>query len=272
LEADFVMKTSEEIVPNADLIVDNQLPVKTADKGKNEENKVSVEPPAAHFKTKLRKSLESLIESSPWSTMMTFVTIWTLFQGDIKYAGTGKEADSAFEVIISIFFFLFVFEIIAQSIYKEGYFLIPKWEAEAGETSWQTWKRRIEFGSFYFWMDVIATGTLILDMKWIIGSVGIKAINGGGSQSAKGSAAAKTGSRLGRLVRLVRMVRLTRLAKLYKYAMAAITGNKIEIVEEDAESKVGAAMTELTNRRLALLCVFLHFYELFASFSLFAEY
>jgi hypothetical protein len=233
---------------------DVPLPVKSGEKNGaqvtiNNAPKENEKPADTSFQCKLEKRLESLIESSVWSTMMTFVTIWTLFQGDIKYAGTGKESDSAFEVIISIFFFLFVFEIIAQSIYKEGYFLIPKWEAEAGETSWQTWKRRIEFGSFYFWMDVIATGTLILDMKWIIGSVGIKAINGGGSQSAKGAAAAKTGSRLGRLVRLVRMVRLTRLTKLYKYAMAAITGNKFEIVEEDAESKVGAAMTELTNRR-----------------------
>jgi hypothetical protein len=199
--------------------------------------------------TKLKKLLEGLIESSFWSTMMSVVTIWTLFQTDIKYSGTGKEADLAFEVIISLFFFLFLFEIFAQSIYKEDYFTLPKWEAEPGETMWQTWKRRAQIGSFYFWMDVIATGTLILDMKWIIGSGGIKVINGGGSQSAKGGAAAKTGSRLGRLVRLVRMVRLTRLAKLYKYAMAAIMGQKIEILEDDAESKVGAAMTELTNKR-----------------------
>lgn len=196
---------------------------------------------------KLKKSLETLVESNIWASSMTLVTIWTLYETDIKYAATGPSADIAFEVIISIFFFIFIFEIIAQSIYKDGYFTVPKWEAEPGETWFQTWTRRLSFGSFYFWMDFIATGTLILDMQWIIGAQGIDTINGGGSQSAQGSSAAKTGSRLGRLVRLVRMVRLTRLAKLYKYAYAAFLGKEVE--EQDAESRVGAAMSDLTNRR-----------------------
>src|SRR4051812_17290290 len=55
----------------------------------------------------VRKTLAAIIESSPWSVMMTFITIWTLFQTDIKYAATGKEADSGFEAIGSIFFFLY---------------------------------------------------------------------------------------------------------------------------------------------------------------------
>eukprot|EP01040_Poterioochromonas_malhamensis_P011691 gene11691-12756_t len=199
----------------------------------------------------LKKVLKTIIESNAWSAMMAIVTIWTLFQTDIKYSSTTKDADLGFEVVISIFFFLFIIEIIAQCIYKEDYFNIPTWAAEPGETLYQTWQRRLSIGSFYFWMDVIATGTLVLDMKWIIGQAGINSINGGGDQSAQGSSAAKTGARLGRLIRLVRMVRLTRLAKLYKYAMAAIQGKEIE--KEDAESRVGAAMAELTNRRVLIL-------------------
>jgi hypothetical protein len=198
---------------------------------------------------KLKKLLESIVESSPWSSFMTLVTIWTLFQTDIKYAGTESEADTGFEVVITIFFFTFWFEIIAQSIYKEGYFVIPSWEPEPGESLYETWIRRLSFGSFYFWMDIVATCSIVLDMEWVIGVQGIVGINGGGSQAASGGQAAKSGSRLGRLIRLVRMVRLTRLAKLYKYAVAFLTGNKVEAAEEDAESRVGAAMSDLTNRR-----------------------
>jgi hypothetical protein len=199
---------------------------------------------------RLKVNLEALIESSYWSSFMTLVTIWTLFQTDIKYAATGVEADAGFEAVISIFFFLFIFEITAQSIYKEDYFILPNWEAEPGETQYETWVRRCSVGSFYFWMDVVATSSIILDMKWIIGTKGIVSINGGGNQAASGGQAAKSGSRLGRLIRLVRMVRLTRLAKLYKYAYAVLTGKKVDSDEEDDfESRVGAAMSDLTNRR-----------------------
>jgi hypothetical protein len=60
-----------------------------------------------------QRKLRYLIESSVWSVLMTVVTIWTLFQTDLKYGLAPKEADSIFEVIISIFFFLFLFEIFA---------------------------------------------------------------------------------------------------------------------------------------------------------------
>ena len=33
---------------------------------------------------------------------------------------------------------------------------------------WRTWLRRLQLGSFYFWLDLIATGSLILEMDWII--------------------------------------------------------------------------------------------------------
>ncbi len=217
-----------------------------------DEPPIAVSPTSENARlTELKKVLKTVIESNAWSAMMAVVTIWTLFQTDIKYSSTTKDADLGFEVVISIFFFLFIIEIIAQCIYKEDYFNVPTWAAEPGETLYQTWQRRLSIGSFYFWMDFIATGTLVLDMKWIIGQAGINSINGGGDQSAQGSSAAKTGARLGRLIRLVRMVRLTRLAKLYKYAMAAIQGKQTE--KEDAESRVGAAMAELTNRRYVLI-------------------
>lgn len=70
---------------------------------------------------------------------------------------------------------------------------------------------------------------------------------------------ARTGARAGRVVRLVRMVRLIRLVKLYKYVSTATgkqndkvkTGGDAEEEEEMApESHVGAAMSDLTNKRL----------------------
>ena len=81
-------------------------------------------------------------------------------------------------------------------------------------------------------------------MEWIIGG----SLNSGGNQSAKAGTASRAGARAGRIIRLVRMVRLVRLVKLYKYASTA----KGKATEDDGgatESRVGAAMSDLTNRR-----------------------
>jgi hypothetical protein len=80
-------------------------------------------------------------------------------------------------------------------------------------------------------------------------------VNGTGGKSASTGGAAKSGARAGRVVRLVRMVRLIRMVKLYKYAVLAykfVTGNTDAVAFDDddkQESRVGAAMSDLTNRR-----------------------
>lgn len=105
-----------------------------------------------------------------WSfrLLMALATIWTLYEYGIQYAGTRKNADYVFTVILSIFFFLFIFEIFLQMFYNEEYFSYSKWKALPGETWSETWYRRQqEIGSFYFWLDILATATLILDVRYL---------------------------------------------------------------------------------------------------------
>lgn len=112
-----------------------------------------------------KAAAESFGESYVVAAIMSLFTIWALYQDDIKNAATTKEADTAFEVIISILFFTFLFEIALQSFYKEDYCHVPIWEAVPGEDWKTTWYRRIQFGSFYFWLDFIATMSLLLDVS-----------------------------------------------------------------------------------------------------------
>ncbi len=79
-------------------------------------------------------------------------------------------------------------------------------------------------------------------------------VNGTGGRSASTGGAARSGAKAGRVVRLVRMVRLIRMVKLYKYAVLAyvyISGRTDLVLEDEdkSESRVGAAMSDLTNRR-----------------------
>jgi len=92
-------------------------------------------------------------------------------------------------------------------------------------------------------------------MSWVLGPAN-ETVNGGDTQNAQ--AGAQAGQRAGRVVRLVRMVRLVRLIKLYKYSAPkrteAVEEEKANAVEEaPAESRVGAAMSDLTNRRVIVL-------------------
>ncbi len=125
-------------------------------------------PGVESFETKLkraRKTAEYIGEHGIVSAVMSVITIYTLYQSDIRLAATGKEADDGFMIVASIIFFLFLFEIFLQSFYKDGYCCIPSWAPEPGETLSETWWRRMQIGSFYFWLDWIATLTLIFDVS-----------------------------------------------------------------------------------------------------------
>jgi class 3 adenylate cyclase len=200
------------------------------------------------------------LESTPVAMAMAAMTIWALFSDDLRQALTRKDADTAFSVIISIGFFMFIFEIVAASFCKDDYFFIPEQRLIEGETVYSSVKRRIQFGSFYFWLDIIATLSLLFELPWTGVSIDSSNANRAGSAS-------RAGARAGRIIRLVRMVRLVRLVKLYKYSTKikdkaeekvghdgkVSTGNKTDKEFLDKESRVGAAMSDLTNRRVIVL-------------------
>lgn len=118
-----------------------------------------------------KATVEYFAESTPFVMLMSVLTIWALYNSDIKFAATTKEADLAFEVIISIAFFLFILEIFASCFYKPDYLYIPQWKALEDEEWHETWLRRLQFGSFYFWLDWIATATLVLEVRLAIWTI-----------------------------------------------------------------------------------------------------
>ena len=75
---------------------------------------------------------------------IVIVTLYALFADDIKIAAFEKKNDEAFNYITSIVFGVFILEIIINSIVQRNYFL-----------------------GFYFWLDILATVSLITDITWI---------------------------------------------------------------------------------------------------------
>lgn len=96
-------------------------------------------------------------------------------------------------------------------------------------------------------------------MTWIITDSGYAVISGGTQQSASTESSSRLTSQATKLIRIVRMVRLVRLLKLYKYTMQMIKkmrkSRKGQSKEVPPESRVGAAMAEITNRRWACIAI-----------------
>lgn len=125
---------------------------------------------------------------------MTVITIYTLFFDDIRVILIPKAADDAFFTITVICFLLFLFEIILSSIVKEGFLC-----------------------GFFFWLDVLATGSMIFDIGWLMENLN----NASQADSAGSVAQSSRAARVTRIVRLVRLIRLVRIVKLYKQAKLA---------------------------------------------------
>lgn len=107
---------------------------------------------------------------------------------------------------------LFMLEIVIASIAKEDYFL-----------------------GFYFWLDLVATLSLIFDISWfwaaILGTGGTAGNATAATKAAKAGRGARVGTRASRIARIVRLIRLIRIVKLYKSANAALS--KEDVLEEN---------------------------------------
>lgn len=72
---------------------------------------------------------------------MAFLTIYALFGDDIRLLAFTKSADDAFYTFTCVCIAFFVFELVIASIAKDDYI----------------------FG-FFFWLDLIATISLLMDV------------------------------------------------------------------------------------------------------------
>ena len=84
------------------------------------------------------------LDNKYYTIFMTIITLYALFGDDIRLLAFTKTADDAFYVITSACLGFFTIEIVLASIAKDDYFL-----------------------SFYFWLDVISTLSLITDIGWV---------------------------------------------------------------------------------------------------------
>ena len=143
---------------------------------------------------------------------MTLITIYALIADDIKLLSCDVTADKYFTAVTIFSFFMFLLELVAASIGKPGYWI-----------------------SFFFWLDLIATLSIISDIQPLM-----EAITGGDGDAAgadtvtlaRASRGARIGTRAGRMARVIRLIRLVRIVKLYKSANQAMVNQEGQQMEQ----------------------------------------
>lgn len=215
-----------------------------------------------YHRTKLNKDkCLKFIESNSVTSFMTVITMYALYSDDVRVLGFEKSADLAFVILSSIAFFLFVFEIILQCWCRERYLNFPKRKDLSCLKG--PWKDKIEsvksllfIGSFYFWLDLMATVSMVFELPWIISPTADGVDES--FDNARAGKASRAGAKAARILRIVRMIRLVRLVRLYKYFSGSKQKNETIVpIPEDGEmddippeSHVGAEMSDRTTKKV----------------------
>lgn len=172
------------------------------------------------FKLRIYK----FIESTFVIIFMMVVTFWVLFADDIRQLTSDSEKDDYFYYVILVCFGLFVIEIILTFYSSRDY----RW-------------------TFFFYLDVISTLTLLFDVAWISDAVfgqSSKVKNPKNAANfAKTARASRIGTRVARVVRIIRLIRLIRVSKLYKASKQA------QLKKEDRKKEIKKRNQEMLRKK-----------------------
>jgi len=177
---------------------------------------------------------------------MTLFTLYALFSDDLRILTVDATGDIVYTALSSISFFLFLAEIMLQCWCREQYMRLPNMsKIRTANECGLRWKERLyilrsalAIGSFYFWLDLLATISLSFEIPWMSSSPSTSSSDGG-IENARAGRASRAGARAARVIKVVRMIRLVRLVKLYKYFGGA-TSTSTKQTKRHRESAVVA--------------------------------
>ena len=91
----------------------------------------------------LQKKVVKFLDSKPVTIFMTISTVFALFGDDIRLASAPAAADNSFSNVSFAVLILYTVELLLNVLAKPNYL----------------W-------SFYFWLDLVSTASLIVDVGW----------------------------------------------------------------------------------------------------------
>jgi class 3 adenylate cyclase len=172
-----------------------------------------------------KRFINAFIDSNGAIAFMSLLTVYALYSDDVRIIAFPPNVDVVFLALSAVAFVFFLLEILLLCWCKGGYLRRPDFNAMRDVCCMYAWNNRrstmewisevwnvLQPGSFYFWLDLISTLSMVIEMPWFLSLVGVAAEG----LNSKVDAGAQAANNL-KVLRILRMVRLVRLAKLYKY-------------------------------------------------------
>lgn len=151
---------------------------------------------------RLKKRLLDIVDGKTVTIVMSIVVVFSLVGDDIRLWVTPKQADPYFFTGFIISFLLFGTEILVKTVVDDEF----KY-------------------SFFFWLDIIATLSLILDVPWLINPIQMYVFKSPPEnvdvQIGIASTDSASSATIKKIVKSLRLIRLIRILKIYKYIVAA---------------------------------------------------
>lgn len=179
-------------------------------------------------------SLQAVVNSRTVAVVSALLTVYALYVNEIRLLAFDASADLGFLIATACVLLLLTLEVCITSLVKPVEYL------QHGK-------------GFYFWLDVIATGSLALDLLPLLDTAGVSSSTLAGHQQnaqlARAARASRAGARAGRVARLARLVRLFACHPGNFTTSPAATGGGFAN-GTDGASRVGRRLSETTTRRL----------------------
>jgi hypothetical protein len=103
----------------------------------------SAKPQTRIWNEVFQKRVAKLLDSTPVTVFMTIITVYALFGDDLRLASAPASADGTFYNISFSVLVIFLLELLLNCLARPNY-----------------------VGSFYFWLDLISSTSLIVDIGW----------------------------------------------------------------------------------------------------------
>ena len=195
----------------------------------------------------IRARAFNLLETMPVQIISLLMTLFALFMFDINAALMAPSADFTIQLIMTFAFVFFICELITTAIATRRF-----------------------YADLFFWLDVIATLSIIPDVPWLMDGVmimlGQEPSDGTPDAVRAGGRVARVGARAARMVRIMRLLRLLRIFKLLRFLRKADTGTRNDDKPEEADAvsalkdvvptSLASDISATVSRRVVLILLF----------------
>ena len=172
----------------------------------------------------LSQSFRRFTHTTVYFSLCIVCTLFSLYAEDVSVCWFPPSADLPISVLLTCCLALFSLDILACSVVRTGYFL-----------------------SFFFFLDVVGTLSLILDIQFML-PLNLNSIHDGSSSQRLNQSGNVL--RITRFVRLFRVMQVLRVVKLFKFHAeveeAVVAGEKVG----HTANKVGLKLAELIDKRV----------------------